>query len=489
MKRKASQRKTSNRETSNRETTRAELRRLDTEKTNSASADLDRKSALEIARIINREDAKVAAAVKGALPQIAQAIDLIAAALSQGGRMIYVGTGTSGRIAALDAVECSPTFDVDPRTVQFIIAGGSRALGRAVEADEDSRELGRKAIAKKKPTKKDVVVGIAASGRTPFTIAAIEYARAQGAKTVAVVCNPKSQLGKAAHVAIVADAGAEVVAGSTRMKAGTAQKMILNMLSTGAMTRLGYVYGNLMVNLHTRNEKLIERGVGILEKAAGLGHAAARKLLAAAGGRVPVALVMAKAQASRAQAEAALKHSQGQVREAIKIARTKPNGCVGIQSERGSQFEIKGSNRVKVHFQLEPDNSACSPTKSEFLWCIPTKRGSYIVDNIPFFARDISLGDEISAEQVEKVLHFSRVLHESKNSTVRVLLKKPGITKAIRDKLHGFGCGTELMDHLSLLAVTMPPDSLIAEAFSFLDNEADKLNIGIEESAVRYQSQ
>ena len=200
--------------------------------------------------------------MKGALRQIAEAIDLIAAALSQGGRLIYVGTGTSGRIAALDAVECPPTFDVDPRMVQFIIAGGPKALAAAVEADEDSRELGRKEIAKKKPSKKDVVVGIAASGRTPFTIAAIKYARAHGAKTVAVVCNPKSPLGKAAHVAIVADVGAEVVAGSTRMKAGTAQKMILNMLSTGAMTRLGYVYGNLMVNLHTKNEKLHERGSG-----------------------------------------------------------------------------------------------------------------------------------------------------------------------------------------------------------------------------------
>jgi N-acetylmuramic acid 6-phosphate etherase len=300
-----------------------ELRRLGTEKTNSASVDLDRKSALEIARIINAEDAKVAAAVKGALRQIAQAIDLITAALSQGGRLIYVGTGTSGRIAALDAVECPPTFDVDPRMVQFIIAGGPRALGAAVEADEDSRELGRKEIAKKKPTKKDVVVGIAASGRTPFTIAAIKYARAHGAKTVAVVCNPKSPLGKAAHVAIVADVGAEVVAGSTRMKAGTAQKMILNMLSTGAMTRLGYVYGNLMVNLHTKNEKLLERALGILEEAAGLDGAAARKLLATAKGRVPLALVMAKAGVSRTRAATALQKSAGQVRKAITIAITR----------------------------------------------------------------------------------------------------------------------------------------------------------------------
>jgi N-acetylmuramic acid 6-phosphate etherase len=316
-------RKVSKRKTLKRRIKSLELRRLGTEKTNSASADLDRKSALEIARIINAEDAKVAAAVKRALRQIAQAIDLIAAALSQGGRLLYVGTGTSGRIAALDAVECPPTFDVNPRRVQFIIAGGPEALGAAVEADEDSRELGRKAIAKKKPGKKDVVVGIAASGRTPFTIAAIKYARAHGAKTVAVVCNPQSPLGKAAHVAIVADVGAEVVAGSTRMKAGTAQKMILNMLSTGAMTRLGYVYGNLMVNLHTKNKKLVERGVSILEEAAGLDRAAAHKLLAAAGGRVPVALVMAKAGVSRSHAVGALREGQGQVRRAIILAGSK----------------------------------------------------------------------------------------------------------------------------------------------------------------------
>jgi N-acetylmuramic acid 6-phosphate etherase len=300
---------------------RVELRRLGTEKTNSASAGLDSKTALQIARIINAEDAKVAPAVKRALRQIAQAVDLIAAALCQGGRLIYVGTGTSGRIAALDAVECPPTFDVDPSIVQFIIAGGPKALGAAVEADEDSRELGRKAIATRKPTKKDVVVGIAASGRTPFTIAAIQYARAHGARTVAVVCNPKSPLGKAADVAIVADVGAEVVAGSTRMKAGTAQKMILNTLSTGAMTRLGYVYGNLMVNVHPKNAKLVERGVGILEKAAGLDDAAARKLLAAADGRVSVALVMAKAGVRRALAVAALSESQGRVRRAITLAK------------------------------------------------------------------------------------------------------------------------------------------------------------------------
>jgi len=323
LKRKVLSRKSANRKASDRKTACIELRRLGTEKTNSASANLDRKSALEIARIINAEDAKVAAAVKRALPQIAQAIDLIATALSRGGRLIYVGTGTSGRLAALDAVECPPTFDVDPRMTQFIIAGGPKALAAAVEADEDSKDLGRQAMAKKKPTEKDVVVGIAASGRTPFTIAAVEYARAHGAQTVAVVCNPGTALGKVAHVAIVAEVGAEVVAGSTRMKAGTAQKMILNMLSTGAMTRLGCVYGNLMVNVRPRNVKLIERGVGIVEKAAGLDHRAARKLLASAGGLVQIAMVMAKAGVSRTRAVAALEESSGRVRKAIATAKRK----------------------------------------------------------------------------------------------------------------------------------------------------------------------
>ena len=194
-------------------------------------------------------------------------------------------------------------------------------MGAAVEADEDSRELGRKEIAKRKPRKNDVVVGVAASGRTPFTVAALRYARSHGAKTVAVTCNRNSELEMAAHVAIVAEVGPEVVAGSTRMKAGTAQKMILNMLTTGAMARLGYVYGNLMVNVHLKNEKLAERGVGILEQAAELGRREARKLLSAAGNRVPVALVMAKAGVNAVQAVRALKKSGGHVRRAIALAK------------------------------------------------------------------------------------------------------------------------------------------------------------------------
>jgi N-acetylmuramic acid 6-phosphate etherase len=303
---------------------RPNLRHLATERRNPASADFDRKSSLEIARIINAEDAKVAPAVKRTLPQIARAIDLIADALSQGGRLIYVGTGTSGRIAALDAAECPPTFDVDPTKVQFIIAGGLRALATATEASEDSRELGRKEMAKKKPGKKDIVVGIAASGRTPFTIAAVQYARTRGAKTVAVTCNRNSPLGKAAHLEIVAEVGPEVIAGSSRMKAGSAEKMILNMLSTGAMTRMGYVYGNLMVHLRLKNTKLIERGVSILEQTAKLNRTQATKLLVNAGHSVPIALIMAKTGVNRTAATNALRKSKGQVRKAIESAKLKP---------------------------------------------------------------------------------------------------------------------------------------------------------------------
>ncbi len=296
------------------------LGRLTTEQTNPASGDLDLKSALEIARIINAEDAKVAAAVGHVLPKIAAAIDAIAIALKNGGRLIYVGAGTSGRIAALDAAECPPTFQTDPKSVQFVIAGGNKMLARAGEANEDSRTLGQQAMTKLKPGKKDVVVGIAASGRTPFTIAAVEYARKRGAKTVAVVCNANSALGRAAEIEIAAEVGPEVLSGSTRMKAGTAQKMILNMLTTGAMTRLGYVYGNLMVNVNLNNNKLRERGISILQAAAGTTREQAQKALKAAGNSVPRALVMLQSGVSRREAEAMLKATRGNVRLSIAAA-------------------------------------------------------------------------------------------------------------------------------------------------------------------------
>lgn len=298
------------------------LSRLPTEQPNSTAENFDLKSSLEIVHIINSQDAQVAGAVKAALPHIARGIDVIAEALKKGGRLIYVGAGTSGRIAALDASECPPTFNTHRRMVQFVIAGGARALYTATEASEDSPALGRREIAKKKPDKNDAVVGVAASGRTPFTVAAIEYAREHGAKTIAVTCNPHSVLEKAADFAIVAEVGPEVIAGSSRMKAGTAEKMILNMLSTGAMTRLGYVYGNLMINLHVKNYKLRERGLTILEQLAGIGRAAAKKALRASRDDVPVALVMLESNVGRTQATLALKATNGNVRQAIAAARS-----------------------------------------------------------------------------------------------------------------------------------------------------------------------
>ena len=294
-----------------------DLGKLGTERTNPAAAELDARSVLEIARVLNAEDARVAPAVERALPEIARAIDAIAQALGRGGRLIYVGAGTSGRIAALDASECPPTFNTDPRKVQYVIAGGARALSRAAEINEDSPRLGRRDLAKKRPTKKDVVVGVSASGRTPYTLGALQYARERGATTVAVTGNPGSPMEQAAEIAIVVETGPEVVAGSTRMKAGTAQKLVLNMLSTGAITRLGYVYGNLMVNVHLKNRKLMERGLSILERAAGLDREAAKKALKAAGNSVPVALVMLKTGVSRAQARRRLAAAHGHVRKAM----------------------------------------------------------------------------------------------------------------------------------------------------------------------------
>jgi N-acetylmuramic acid 6-phosphate etherase len=299
----------------------SDLRRLRTEQSHPASTDLDQKSSLEIATIINAEDATVALVVSRALPQIARAIDLVAAALRRGGRLIYVGAGTSGRIAALDASECPPTFNTDPRAVQFLIAGGPKALASATEASEDDTVLGRKEMEKRKPGKNDFVLGIASSGRTPFTVAALAHARSRGAKTIALTCNRNSPLERAAHIAIVTEVGPEVLAGSSRMKAGTAHKMVLNMISTGAMTRLGYVYGNLMVNVVPKNEKLTQRAVAILERATGADHKSARRALKAAGNRTPVAVVMLAAGVNRAQAAAALKKSKNHVREAITLAR------------------------------------------------------------------------------------------------------------------------------------------------------------------------
>jgi N-acetylmuramic acid 6-phosphate etherase len=241
--------------------------------------------------------------------------------LRNGGRLIYVGAGTSGRIAALDAAECPPTFNTNPNVVQFVIAGGKRALAGATEADEDSRALGIREMRRKRVGQYDVVVGLAASGRTPFTVAAVEHARRSRAKTVAITCNRGTPLAKAAELAIVVDTGPEVLAGSTRMKAGTAEKMVLNILSTGAMVRLGYVYGNLMVNLHRKNSKLAERSVSIVQQALGVRQREALDILSNARNNVPVAIVMSKAGISRGIAAESLVRAKGHVRNAIALAK------------------------------------------------------------------------------------------------------------------------------------------------------------------------
>ena len=294
---------------------------MPTEQILPAATDLDRMSSLEIVRLMNEEDATVAIAVRRALPQIARAIDVVVAGLRQGGRLIYVGAGTSGRLGALDASEIPPTFNTDPRSVQYIMAGGPKALAASTEASEDDTTLAIAEIKKRKPGKHDVVLGIASSGRTPFTIAALEYARSHGARTIALTCNRNSPLERAADFAIVTEVGPEVLAGSSRMKAGTAHKMVLNMISTGSMTRLGYVYGNLMVNVWTKNEKLIQRAIRILEQATGADHDVASHALQASGNRTPVAVVMLAASVNRSKAAAALKKTKGHVRQAIAIAR------------------------------------------------------------------------------------------------------------------------------------------------------------------------
>ncbi len=295
----------------------SQLQELTTECQNEASQGFDTKSALEIARIINHEDAKIAAAVKKAIPEIALVIDQVARCLRDGGRLIYIGAGSSGRVAALDASECPPTYSTAPGQVQYIMAGGPKALASAVEVNEDSEELGQRDIARRRPTRKDIVIGVSASGRTPYVVAAVAYARARGAHTAAVTCNHNTPLAAAADLVVIADVGPEVICGSTRMKAGSAQKMVLNMITTGAMTRLGYVYENLMVNVHMQNTKLVERGIHILMAACKIDRECAVQTIKSAGRSVPVALVMLKARVDKPEAVRRLAKSDGNVRLAI----------------------------------------------------------------------------------------------------------------------------------------------------------------------------
>lgn len=294
-----------------------QLRELTTEGQNEATKNLDLMSALELVTAMNHEDTAVPQAISRVLPQIAQAVDVIANRLSRGGRLIYVGTGTSGRIGALDASECPGTFGVSEEMVQFVIAGGENAVVHASEASEDSAADGRTDMAARNPGESDVVVGIAASGRTPYTISALEYAHGKGAATIGIACNRGSTLGKAAKIRIEVEVGPEVLAGSSRLKAGTAQKLICNMLTTGAMAQMGYVYSNLMVNLQLKNEKLMERGIQIIEYLAKVDRSVAVRTLKNAGMSLPLALVMLKAGVTRDEAERKLHRANGNVRKAI----------------------------------------------------------------------------------------------------------------------------------------------------------------------------
>jgi N-acetylmuramic acid 6-phosphate etherase len=288
-----------------------------TEQENPRTRGLSELPVLEIVRLMNDEDARVPAAVREVLPEVARAVEAIVERLGRGGRLFYVGTGTSGRLGVLDASECPPTFGVPPELVQGVIAGGHDALYRATEASEDDREAGARDIEARGLSGADALVGIAASGRTPYTIGALERARDLGALTVALTCVPESPITASAEISIVPVVGPEVVAGSTRLKAGTAQKLVLNMLSTATMVRLGYVTGNRMTNLMPRNEKLRARAVRVLAAEAGLDEGAAREAIEAAGGDPRVALVMGRTGAPRERAEAALSEAKGVVGRAV----------------------------------------------------------------------------------------------------------------------------------------------------------------------------
>jgi len=285
-----------------------------TEAINDRTRDLDLRSPLDQARVMNEEDRRVPAAVEAVLPQIADAVVRIAEALRRGGRLIYVGAGTSGRLAVLDAAECPPTFGTPPDLVQAVLAGDAQAVTEAVEGAEDDEAAGARAMDARGAGPDDVVVGIAASGRTPFVVAAVRRARARGATTIAVACTPSSPLEAACQLGIVPLVGPEVIAGSTRLKAGTAQKLVLNMLSTLAMVRLGKVYGNLMVDVAATNAKLRRRAVAA---AAGVAEPDAVEALARAGGRAPVAIVMLRARLDPEAAAERLVRAGGSVRRAL----------------------------------------------------------------------------------------------------------------------------------------------------------------------------
>ena len=288
-----------------------------TEAQNPHSRQIDKLSTVDILAIINAEDAKVALALRAALPQVAQAVDLIVEGLERGGRLIYAGAGTSGRLGILDAVECLPTFSAPPDLIQGLIAGGKRALTQAVEGAEDEAGAAENDLRARGLRAIDVVCGIAASGRTPYVIGALTYARQLGAASIAIACNPDSRIVQLADIGISVDLGPEVISGSTRMKAGSAQKMLLNMLSTASMIRLGKVYGNLMVDVRVTNQKLMRRALELVMRLGEVDEARARMLLEAADLEVKTAVVMQRLSVDAARARAELASANGRLRAVI----------------------------------------------------------------------------------------------------------------------------------------------------------------------------
>jgi N-acetylmuramic acid 6-phosphate etherase len=294
-----------------------ELKTLTTERRNPASVDIDSRETIQVLRVINNEDKKVAFAVEHELPYIADAVDIVAGALKKGGRLFYVGAGTSGRIAVQDAAECPPTFGSDLEMIQALIAGGKPALFKAQEGAEDREDNGANDIMAHGINQNDVVCGIAASRRTPYVIGAIRKAHELHAKTIFITTNPRSQFNHEVDLAICPDVGPEVIMGSTRMKSGTAQKMILNMITTAAMIKLGKVYENMMVDLQTTNKKLEERSKRILMIATGVDYEKAAQTLKKADGHIKTALVMIRANVGAKEARRRLTLSDGFVRRAI----------------------------------------------------------------------------------------------------------------------------------------------------------------------------
>lgn len=288
-----------------------------TERRNPRSVDIDLFPTERILKIINAEDATVAAAVAAAIPDIAKVVDSAVESIRVGGRVIYVGAGTSGRIAALDAAECPPTFSAPKEWVQAVIAGGAKAFTNAIESCEDESEKAAADLTLKKLTKKDLVIGIAASGNTPYTQSGLEFAKAKGAKTAAVVCIEQSPMSKIADFTVCTVVGAEVITGSTRLKAGTAQKLVLNMISTAAMIRLGMTYSNWMINVSMVNQKLRERGVHMLQEILGVRQEQAERLVKVSGGKLKIAVLIGATGCNRREAEKRLAESGGNLRKVL----------------------------------------------------------------------------------------------------------------------------------------------------------------------------